>query len=793
MAAKTTTQVSWINGAAKDDSVLVNTPGTLASIHSFTVGNLLANDPGSSTFYDAYSYADGLTWQALSASTKTQVPPQHTGTTFTITTQYGGTVTVNKTTGAMTYTPPTTLTQAYITALGAGQAYTDSFFYVIWMGNQGAYSLAKATVSIAGIDDAATITGTSTGTTMEDVTLTATGNLSVVDPDNGESCFLAQSYTGTYGSLTVTPDSTGTNTVAGTGHWTYTLNNSAANVQALGAGETHTETFTVTSKGGTPITVTVTVVGTNDGPVVTNTSDATNGSAQEDTTYSATGQLSASDVDNGDHQHWSVQGSDTGAYGSIAVDGTGKWTYTLDNGAAQSLAEGESHNETFTIRIADDSGAYQDQTITVTVSGTEDAPIITSDAQSGSVSEGDDGGSQSAAGTVTYSDADLIDTHTFDVTTAAAHGSAGVDGDGNWTYAVADAGAIDALSEGDTMSDSFVVTVSDNHGGTASQTINITIVGTNDGPVITSDAQSGAVSEGDNGDDQTATGQVTYSDVDANDTHTMAVTSAATSGSASVDDNGNWSYTVADAGAVDALRAGETMTDSFVVTVSDNHGGTASQTVDITITGTNDQAVFSGDFSGTVAEDNPLENVASGTISVADADHDEDHVDSYIPGNLTGVFGTWTFDSDSGAWTYTLDNTNAGVQALNLGDSVTDVLQLFSVDGTEQDITVTIDGANEIHTGGGGGDPPPNPSTNFMVNHGLRDINQFVITGFDDNDYLTYAANLNYLHTYSTHDGNTYVEFDYNTNAAKAHAFEVVLVGYTGPFDDSYVHATNGN
>src|SRR3989442_2963940 len=76
-------------------------------------------------------------------------------------------------------------------------------------------------------------------------------------------------------------------------------------------------------------------------------------------------------------------------------------------------------------------------------------------------------------------------------------------------------------------------------------------------------------------------GQVTFSDVDASDTHSYSVSAAAAHGAASVDAGGNWSYTVSDSGAVDALAAGEHLADSFTVKVADNHGGFATQVVTI--------------------------------------------------------------------------------------------------------------------------------------------------------------------------------------------------------------------
>ncbi|PKG72982.1 hypothetical protein CXF86_20085, partial [Shewanella sp. GutCb] len=114
-----------------------------------------------------------------------------------------------------------------------------------------------------------------------------------------------------------------------------------------------------------------------DVPVVTNLADQLSGSVteagHEDNgtvlagTATATGQLSASDVDTGATQTWSVQGTPDTTYGTFTVDADGKWTYTLNNDDAdtQALAEGDSETLTFVVRVMDDKGAYVDQTVTV--------------------------------------------------------------------------------------------------------------------------------------------------------------------------------------------------------------------------------------------------------------------------------------------------------------------------------------------------------------------------------------------------------------------------------------------
>ena len=97
-------------------------------------------------------------------------------------------------------------------------------------------------------------------------------------------------------------------------------------------------------------------------------------------TASVSGTLSASDLDSGATRSWSLVGTPSATYGSIAINPTtGVCTYTLDNSlaATQALKEGQSVIQTYTARVTDDKGAYVDQTLTVTINGTNDVPVIT--------------------------------------------------------------------------------------------------------------------------------------------------------------------------------------------------------------------------------------------------------------------------------------------------------------------------------------------------------------------------------------------------------------------------------
>ncbi len=78
---------------------------------------------------------------------------------------------------------------------------------------------------------------------------------------------------------------------------------------------------------------------------------------------------------------WSVEGTPDTSYGSFNVDANGKWTYNLDNtkAATQALAEGRSEKLSFTVRVSDDKGAWVDQVVTITITGTNDAPSLSID------------------------------------------------------------------------------------------------------------------------------------------------------------------------------------------------------------------------------------------------------------------------------------------------------------------------------------------------------------------------------------------------------------------------------
>lgn len=331
--------------------------------------------------------------------------------------------------------------------------------------------------------------------------------------------------------------------------------------------------------------------------------------------HASSGQLTATDAE-GDALTWSI--TNTSSYGSMSIDQTGKWTYVLDNGleATQALKEGEIKTETFTATVTDSHGATDTQTITITIVGTNDAPVLSVDSETIADTSVTNAGTPItfAGHSVLANDTD-VDSPVLAVISvraanpigqgaqeppialvggeAVAHGTYGnltMHADGTYTYTPN--AAFDALPQGQTVTDLFKYGVTDDHGASAASFLTITITGANDGATITGTA-AGDVTE----DGTLTTGDtLTVHDADTGENHFQTPASlAGTYGTFQFNPGtGAWAYALNNLDAnVQALQAGQVEHDTLVVTSAD---GTATQTIDVTIHGTNDVPVL--DLSG---------------------------------------------------------------------------------------------------------------------------------------------------------------------------------------------------
>jgi VCBS repeat-containing protein len=257
-------------------------------------------------------------------------------------------------------------------------------------------------------------------------------------------------------------------------------------------------------------------------------------------------------------------------------------------------------------------------------------------------------------------------------------------------------GLIDGLAVGQKIQTDFYYTARMATGVLSTSKVSITIDGANDDPTLS--AISELISDGAADDDfGNVSGTLVGADVDngAVLTYGLAAGETGTSdyGTLTVNPDGSWSFVPNDA-AINGLKGSVPLV--FNVAVTDEHGGIGVSTITINLAGANDTAEFSGDNAGSVTEDGTL--TASGTLSVSDRDVGDNGFAVTNAAAHAGTYGDFTFDAASGAWTYTLRNSAANVQALTGSDVKTDKMTVTSADGTSHDIIVTVNGANEVAT-----------------------------------------------------------------------------------------------
>ncbi|PMG05340.1 hypothetical protein BCV08_05840, partial [Vibrio breoganii] len=258
-----------------------------------------------------------------------------------------------------------------------------------------------ANTTLTAVNDAAIVSTASVTIDEMDKAVTTSGTLTSTDVDNPDNAFIPDSISGANGDLTIDAN----------GHWVFTANGA---FNQLNVGDKVEETFTVTSVDGTPSTIKVTINGTDDKSTV---SSATVAIDETNKAVTTSGTLTSTDVDNPDNTF--TPDTISGANGDLNIDANGHWVFTA-NSAFNQLGVGEKVEETFTVTSVDSTPT----TIKVTINGTNDVPILNVQ-QSSNVS-----------GTLTETDLDTNDTHTFSVVNSAGQfGSLSVDPDtGSYVY-----------------------------------------------------------------------------------------------------------------------------------------------------------------------------------------------------------------------------------------------------------------------------------------------------------------------------------------------------------------------
>ncbi|WP_338062263.1 VCBS domain-containing protein, partial [Vibrio variabilis] len=405
--------------------------------------------------------------------------------------------------------------------------------------------------------------------------------------------------------------------------------------------------------------------------------------------------------------------SEQNDFGSFSVDENGQWQFELDNEASvtQALSEGETKTLNYTVSVTDEFGARSEQVVTITVIGTNDTPEIKDvRGTSGAVSEAgnlDDGtlfpGKVSDFGTIRAADSD--GTLSFTTTDKSDYGEFTINElTGAWRFTLDNNAAItQSIKEGETVEVVFNVKVADEAGAFVMQPVTIEIFGANDQPTISSssDLDGTVIESGDNTEGTSlASGTLVGEDVDDDTTFTFFVEDGASEyGQLVMKPNGEWTFEIDnDSAATQALNAGDFVDITYPVIIRDEFGAINTEVLTITVVGTNDLPQIISGSSSSLTEDTDTDAlgylVATDTLVISDNDADEE---TFSPGNAEPVgstLGSLTITAD-GTWTYSVDNSLAAVQALDVGDKLVEEFIVTSADGTEHTIAVTINGTED--------------------------------------------------------------------------------------------------
>jgi len=541
-----------------------------------------------------------------------------------------GTVTIN-TNGTLAYAP------------NANFSGSDTISYSISDG-KGGTSTASVTVTVTAVNDAP-VANADTATTTEDtpVTISVLGNDTDADGD----------------TLSVSAASAGNGTVS------INANGTLAYTPNPNFNGSDTINYSISDgKGGTAsASVTVTVTPVNDLPV------ASSGSVTVDENSELNGTVPAATDSDGTVVSYTLVNGPTAGSLSFAANGS----YSFVPGADfDDLAVGEQREVSFTyLAVDNEGGSSNPETITIIVTGVNDAPNAANDAL---VTE-EDTELQIAFADLLGNDSDIDgDTLTISSFTQPANGTLVDNGAGGFSY---------TPNENYHGADSFTYTVSDGQGGTSTATVLLTVNQVNDAPVASADE---AITD----EDTPITITVLDNDSDA-DGDTLSVTAASA---------GNGTVTInADCSLAYTPNENFNGADTVTYTVSDGQGGTDTATVTVTVTPVNDAPV-AGPDTATTNEDTPvtiavLDNVTDvdgDTLSVTAASARNGTVTINPDGTVTytpaeNFFGTDTI-------TYTISDGQGGTATETVTVTVTSVndapVAVADATVTDEDTPITI-------------------------------------------------------------------------------------------------------
>ena len=468
--------------------------------------------------------------------------------------------------------------------------------------------------------------------------------------------------------------------------------------------------------GVSTATVTVTVTPVNDAPVAVNDTRTTSEGTPISVTAASGVLANDSDVDGDTLTVSAINGVTTNVGQPVAGSAGGLFTVNADgsyafqpNGNFEDLGVGETRQTVVSYTVSDGNGGQAIANVTITVTGTNDAPTSTALAPASGV----DGAPLSVSTAPAFSDVDG-DTLSYSATGLPAGLSI------NPATGIISGTLNRAASQGGTGGVySVVVTANDGFGGTVSSTLTLTV--TNPAPIANNDAASAI-------EDTPATGNVLANDTDP-DGDPLAVTDFSVAGVPGTFTAGN-TATIPGVGTITINAAGGyTFTPAanyngavpqITYTISDGNGGTDTATLDLGPVAPRNDAPTSTPLSAQSSAD-------SSTISLNVAPNFSDIDGDTLTYSATGLPPGLSINPATGVVSGTIDHLASSAGSYSVTVRATDP----SGASTQRTFSWTV--TNPAPTGA--------PISNATGTDGTP-VNMPVAGGFSDpdGDTLTYSA-----------------------------------------------------
>ncbi|MBD9438931.1 retention module-containing protein [Pseudomonas sp. PDM04] len=678
-----------------------------------------------------------------------------------ITTPLGNTLTVtgyNPATGVVSYSYTLNGNEAHAT--GDGQNNLSEHFTVVATDSDGDTATGSLDVNITddvpkAVDDSNAGTATSTHLTLDGNVLT--NDVQGADrvptgPDSGP--ITAGTFTGTYGTLVLNANGT----------YTYTLNTGTPGFQALHEGGSGTETFTYTLTDADGDTSTANLVlniqnngvslgglDVTGGELTVYEKNLTYGTDPDAPALTQTGTFTVTAPDG--LQTLTVGGipvisggvtagfpqtilTDSGANFTITgynpATGVVTYSYTLNNADTHPNADGtNSVSEHFTVVATDTDGSTATGQIDVNI--VDDLPTANPDKASvgeGGIIEGNVLANDVAGADGLAAGGGVVGVRAGSDTSTPVSGGLNTQINGTYGYLILDAqGNAEYHSypnavNGPGASDTFTYTIRDADGDLSTTTVTVDVINScltaavdNEVTVYEKaldlnqdgkDLAPGTVT----GSDPTHTGETASGTLvgsvtggSGTITYTLVGSNQGNYGQIQLNADGTYTYTLTSPASTTphADNGANTLTETFTYQATDWIGNKVTSTIVVNIVDDVPKAVDDSNSGTATSSQLTLDgNVLSNDVQGADHVATGPSAGPITAGTFTGTYGTLVLNAN-GTYTYTLNTSGAGFQALHEGGAGTETFTytLTDADGDTSTANLVLNVHNSGVTLGG--------------------------------------------------------------------------------------------